>query len=235
MGVAGDEVVDLGGEVTLPIDEPVEELVEPEQDRGDHEADPQEPECLVGRVLEVGRPCRDVGTGYLDGSDGWGRHGFLLLSTTNLDVTAVPLYRQVEFHLEREVVVRLTIYGDFNCPFSALASVRADVLLATGDAYEIDWRAVQHDTAIPHAGEAVDGDTAVGLADEVAAIADLSDHDVRLHLVVPPVRSNTAAACAALAAAGDDVDLLRRRLFAAVWAEGRNLGDARGGRPSWRG
>jgi predicted DsbA family dithiol-disulfide isomerase len=122
-------------------------------------------------------------------------------------------------------VVRLTIYGDFNCPFSALASVRADVLLTTADAYEIDWRALQHDTGIPPDGEAVDGDTAVGLADEVATIADLSDHDVRLHLVVPPVRSNTAAACAALAAAGDDVDLLRRRLFAAVWAEGRNLGD----------
>jgi hypothetical protein len=122
-------------------------------------------------------------------------------------------------------VVQLTIYGDFNCPFSALASVRADVLLSTADAYEIDWRAVQHDTGIPPAGEAVDGDTAVGLAYEVATIADLSDHDVRLHLVVPPVRSNTAAACAALAAAGDDVDLLRRRLFAAVWAEGRNLGD----------
>ena len=123
-------------------------------------------------------------------------------------------------------MIRLTIYGDFNCPFSALASVRADVLL-TADAYEIDWRAVQHDTRIPPAGEAVEGDIAVGLADEVATIADLSDHDdVRLRLVVPPVRSNTACACAALAGAGDDVDLLRRRLFAAVWAEGRNLGDS---------
>ena len=81
-------------------------------------------------------------------------------------------------------MTRLTIYGDFNCPFSALASVRADVLLAA-DAYEIDWRAVQHDTAIPTAGEAVEGDTAAGLADEVATIADLSDHDVRLHLVGP--------------------------------------------------
>jgi 2-hydroxychromene-2-carboxylate isomerase len=122
-------------------------------------------------------------------------------------------------------MVRLTIYGDFNCPFSALASVRADVLLTTPDAYEIDWRAIQHDTAIPPAGEAVEGDTDVALADEVATIADLSDHDVRLHLVVPAVRSNTAAACAALAGAGDDADRLRRRLFAAVWAEGRNLGD----------
>lgn len=121
-------------------------------------------------------------------------------------------------------MIRLTVYGDFNCPFSALASVRADVLLAAGD-FEIDWRAVQHDTAIPTAGEAVDGDIAAALADEVATIMGLSDHDVRLHLVVPPVRSNTAAACAAFAAAVSDADRLRRRLFAAVWAEGTNLGD----------
>ncbi len=121
-------------------------------------------------------------------------------------------------------MTRLTIYGDFNCPFSALASVRADVLRA-GDAYEIDWRAVQHDTAIPTAGEAVEGDTAAELAEEIATIADLSDHDVRLRLVVPPVRSNTAAACAAFAAAGDEADRFRRRLFAAVWAEGRNVGE----------
>jgi predicted DsbA family dithiol-disulfide isomerase len=121
-------------------------------------------------------------------------------------------------------VTRLTIYGDFNCPFSALASVRADVLL-TAPAYAIDWRAIQHDTAIPPAGEPVEGDTADGLAAEVATILDLSEHDAHLHLVVPPVRSNTAAACAALAAAGDDADRLRRRLFAAVWVEGRNIGD----------
>ena len=37
-------------------------------------------------------------------------------------------------------MTRLTIYGDFNCPFSALASARADVLLAAGG-YEIDSRA----------------------------------------------------------------------------------------------
>ncbi len=114
-------------------------------------------------------------------------------------------------------MARLTIYGDFNCPFSVLASVRADVLLAAGG-YTIDWRAVQHDTEIPASGAAVEGDTAKELAGEVAAIADLSERDVRLHLVVPPVRPNTAAACAAFAPAGDDADVLRRRLFAAVWA-----------------
>ena len=117
----------------------------------------------------------------------------------------------------------LTIYGDFNCPFSALASVRADVLLAA-DAYEIDWRAIQHDTSIPVDGGVVEGATAAALASEVATILDLSEQDVRLHLVVPPVRSNTAAASAAFAAALDH-DRLQRRLFAAVWAEGRNVGD----------
>jgi 2-hydroxychromene-2-carboxylate isomerase len=119
--------------------------------------------------------------------------------------------------------VTLTIYGDFSCPFSALASARADVLLARG--HQIEWRAIQHDTTIPAAGDPVDRDTALALGAEVATILELSEHDLRLRLAVPPVRSNTALACAALAAAGTDADQLRRRLFAAVWAEGRNLGN----------
>jgi predicted DsbA family dithiol-disulfide isomerase len=118
----------------------------------------------------------------------------------------------------------LTIFGDFNCPFSALASARADVLLADG-VHTIDWRAIQHDPAIPPHGEPVEGDVATGLAAEVATISDLSEHDVRLHLAVPPVRSNTAESCAVFAGAVGDADALRRRLFAAVWVEGRNLGD----------
>jgi 2-hydroxychromene-2-carboxylate isomerase len=119
---------------------------------------------------------------------------------------------------------RLTIYGDFNCPFSALASARVDVLLSAG-AYDIDWRAIQHDIAIPAAGEPVTGDTQSSLAGEVATILELSERDVHLHLTVPPVRSNTASSCAAFAAAADDRDVLRRRLFTAVWTEGRNLGE----------
>jgi 2-hydroxychromene-2-carboxylate isomerase len=119
--------------------------------------------------------------------------------------------------------VVLTIYGDFNCPFSALASTRADALLALG--HQIEWRAIQHDTTIPEAGEPVDGDTAAALAAEIATVLELSEHDLRLHLVVPPVRSNTAVASAAFAAAGSDAHRLRGRLFAAIWAEGRNLGD----------
>jgi 2-hydroxychromene-2-carboxylate isomerase len=119
----------------------------------------------------------------------------------------------------------LTIYGDFNCPFSALASVRADVLVAVGG-YEVEWRAVQHDTAIPVAGQPVEGDTVAELNAEVAKIRELSADDVQLGLMVPPIRSNTAAASAAFAsAAGEEADRLRRVLFAAVWSDGCNVGD----------
>lgn len=86
---------------------------------------------------------------------------------------------------------RLTIYGDFNCPFSALASVRVDVLLSRGN-FEIDWRAVQHDIALPLGGAEVAGE--VALAAKVASIAELSERDVQLHLLMPPVQSNTASA-----------------------------------------
>jgi predicted DsbA family dithiol-disulfide isomerase len=121
--------------------------------------------------------------------------------------------------------VTLTIYGDFNCPFSALASARADLLLAAG-AQQIDWRAVQHDPTIPAGGEPVTGPTADALREEIATIVELTEPDLGLRLDVPRVRSNTALASAALAAAGDDAHALRRRLFAAVWAEDRDVGDA---------
>lgn len=118
----------------------------------------------------------------------------------------------------------LTIYGDFNCPFCALASARADVLLAAGT-HEISWRAIQHDTTIPTTGAPAEGDVADALAAEVSRVFELSEPDLRLRLVVPSVRSNTALASEALAAAGSDARRLRGRLFAAVWAEGINLGD----------
>ncbi len=53
--------------------------------------------------------------------------------------------------------VRLTIYGDFNCPFSARASARAAYLEARSLA-EIERRAVEHDLSIPPAGEPVDAE-----------------------------------------------------------------------------
>ena len=49
-GAAGDDVVDPGRQVDLPVDQDVEELVEAEDDRRDGEGDPQQQERLVGGV-----------------------------------------------------------------------------------------------------------------------------------------------------------------------------------------
>jgi hypothetical protein len=44
--------------------------------------------------------------------------------------------------------MKIVIYGDFGCPYSYLASLRADALLESGVA-EIDWRAVAPDRGRP--------------------------------------------------------------------------------------
>jgi predicted DsbA family dithiol-disulfide isomerase len=44
-------------------------------------------------------------------------------------------------------VPSVVIYGDFNCPFSAVASARADRLSAAGR-LRVDWRCVEHDRTI---------------------------------------------------------------------------------------
>lgn len=120
-------------------------------------------------------------------------------------------------------MTHLRIYGDFNCPFSALASARADTLLALG--YEIDWRAVQHDPTIPSDGEVLEGAAVADLVEEVDQVRQLGRSDADFCLVVPSIRPNTAAVCAAFAAAGENAHPMRRRLFAAVWLQGINVGD----------
>ena len=66
----------------------------------------------------------------------------------------------------------LTAYGDFNCPFSALASARLEELERRGVASG-EWRAVEHDTRIPPAGLDVSGDVADMLTSELDRIRDL--------------------------------------------------------------
>lgn len=56
--------------------------------------------------------------------------------------------------------MELVVYGDFNCPYSCLASARADILVERGIA-AVEWRAVEHDPSIPMPSEPVDGDLAV--------------------------------------------------------------------------
>jgi len=47
--------------------------------------------------------------------------------------------------------MHLIVYGDFNCPYSYLASQRVDELARLGQA-EVEWRAVEHDPALARTG-----------------------------------------------------------------------------------
>src|SRR5213592_1142075 len=74
LAASGDDGVDPAGEVVRPVHGPVEELVDAEEDRRDGEADPQQPERLVGGGADVGlrggggapvrRPCGLLGPGW---------------------------------------------------------------------------------------------------------------------------------------------------------------------------
>lgn len=120
--------------------------------------------------------------------------------------------------------MKVIIYGDFSCPYSYLASQRADRLRNAGRA-EPEWRAVEHDHAFPHTGRPADTAAAGGELARVAALALPGEH---APAAAPPLVSNTEAAVAAYAEAVPDgfADALRRRLFEAIWAEGQHLSSA---------
>ena len=76
LGFGAEQVGELRGEIHVPIDENVRELVEPERDWGDDESESDQPERLVGRVTPRGCPrirrgvrgCRCVGGGRHESS-----------------------------------------------------------------------------------------------------------------------------------------------------------------------
>lgn len=119
----------------------------------------------------------------------------------------------------------LVVFGDFNCPYSALASARVDRIVDAGIA-DVEWRAVEHDPDIPPGGRPVTGELAQAYQREVEEVTGLLLPHEHLDLRVPAVQPNTAAAVTAFAAAaGGRADELRRELFQALWADGRNIGD----------
>ncbi len=117
------------------------------------------------------------------------------------------------------------IYGDFNCPYCYLASQRADLLGRTGT--EVHWRAVEHDRSLPLTGRRPDTDRAAWDREraEVASLALPGEH---VPASPPALISNTQAAVAAYAEAVSDgiAGEMRRRLFAAIWAQGMHLSSA---------
>jgi len=120
-------------------------------------------------------------------------------------------------------VEHLVIYGDFNCPFSALASSRADRLERGGTA-TVDWRAVEHDPDIPPTGIRVVDDVAVEVDREIDQVRELVAAGESFKLRRPAVRSNTHAAVAAYAATEPSRrSALRAELFDACWRRGEAL------------
>ena len=73
-------------------------------------------------------------------------------------------------------VMTVIVYGDFNCPYSYLASQRADLLSRAGVA--VDWRAVEHDRGLPVTGSRSDSDRATWDRElaEVASLALPGEH-----------------------------------------------------------
>ena len=61
----------------------------------------------------------------------------------------------------RQVVMTVIVYGDFNCPYSYLASQRADELNRTATEM-VGWRAVEHDRGLALTGTPSDRDQAAG-------------------------------------------------------------------------
>jgi 2-hydroxychromene-2-carboxylate isomerase len=121
-----------------------------------------------------------------------------------------------------EVVMNVIVYGDFNCPYSYLASQRAGRLRAAGVA--VDWRAVEHDRRRPASGLPSGSDQA-SWSRELAEVASLALPGEQVPAGPPALISNTEAAVAAYAEAVSDgiADELRGSLFRAIWAQGLNL------------
>jgi hypothetical protein len=120
--------------------------------------------------------------------------------------------------------MKVIVYGDFNCPYSYLASQRS-ARLARDGMTEIDWRAVEHDPKLAMTGTPADHavrDT------ELAEVAALTRPGEDAPAAPPPVISNTRAAVAAYAEAVSDgiAGELRRRLFGAIWGQKRHLSSA---------
>lgn len=121
--------------------------------------------------------------------------------------------------------VRLVVFGDFNCPFSALASTRAATLERQGLA-EIDWRGVEHDPTIAVAGEVVTPARQKDFEQELDQVRGLLRAGEPDRLRVPQLRANTRLATEAYAtAAPDERSEVRERLFAAYWSVGLDLND----------
>jgi predicted DsbA family dithiol-disulfide isomerase len=121
--------------------------------------------------------------------------------------------------------MQIVVYGDFNCPFSCLASARVDRIIEQGRA-DVQWRAVEHDPDISVPSPVLSGEAAAMFDREIAEVLALVQPGEACPIRRPRVRANTAAAIAGFGSAlPADADRVRRGLFAAYWAEGADIAD----------
>jgi 2-hydroxychromene-2-carboxylate isomerase len=116
------------------------------------------------------------------------------------------------------------VYGDFNCPFSYLASLRIDALVRDG--LDIEFRAVEHAVDVPVVGRRLDDDGRAALAAEMREVRDLLAPGEEFCETIPQTVPNTHAAISGYAEAfgvGVAHDV-RRLLFDAYWSKGLDIG-----------
>ncbi|TDT15644.1 putative DsbA family dithiol-disulfide isomerase [Ilumatobacter fluminis] len=119
----------------------------------------------------------------------------------------------------------LVVYGDFNCPYSALASERAARLEQHGAA-RVEWRCVEHDPSIGPDEFPMTGAHHDQYATEIEHVRALSSDGEADGFRVPSRRLNTRDINHTYASA-DSVRRagLRQTLFAAYWIRDLDVTD----------
>jgi 2-hydroxychromene-2-carboxylate isomerase len=118
----------------------------------------------------------------------------------------------------------IVVYGDFNCPYSLLASIRLDVLAKAGA--DVEWRAVEHAPDVPVIGRRLDDAGRAELEAELSDVRRLLRPREEYPSTVPNLIPKTEAAVSAYAeAAGIGVgEEVRRLLFDKYWTDHLDIG-----------
>lgn len=125
-----------------------------------------------------------------------------------------------------EPVRQVVVYGDFNCPWSYLASRRAARMAVDGMA--VDWRAVEHD---PRAGETLSkgSERLDGVRADMEKVVEVLLPGEQLPYSLAGFVPNTGAAISEYAAAYNlgQAERVRQLLFEALWLHSVDLDDVR--------
>lgn len=123
----------------------------------------------------------------------------------------------------------LVVYGDFNCPWSYQAAMRANLLATAG--VRVDWRAVEHEPRRLHRAPA--GSRTEALHAELNLVLRQLLPNEHFPYAPPEFVPYTKTAVAGYAEAyGAQVpDPAQRLLFEAFWVHGLDIGDPSTARP----